>query len=82
MRSNLINNNVGNPTDILDSMPIANATFGANINYSPSFSKWVSVADGTYSRFDISLFNELLQPIVAQDNRVLINLLIRKKGSL
>jgi hypothetical protein len=82
MRSNLINNNVGNPTDILDSMPIANSTFGANINYSPSFSKWVSIADGTYSQFNISLFNELLQPIVAQDNRVLINLLIRKKGSL
>jgi hypothetical protein len=82
MRSNLINNNVGNPTDILDSMPIANATFGANINYQPAFSKWVSVADGTYSQFNISLFNELLQPIVAQDNRVLINLLVRKKGSL
>ena len=82
MRSNLINNNVGNPTDILDSMPIANATFGANINYSPSFSKWVTIADGTYSQFNISLFNELLQPIVAQDNRVLINLLIRKKGAV
>jgi hypothetical protein len=82
MRSNLINNNVGNPTDILDSMPIANTTFGANINYSPSFSKWVSVADGTYSQFNISLFNELLQPIIAQDNRVLINLLVRKKGSI
>lgn len=82
MRSNLINNNVGNPTDILDSMPIANSSFGANINYSPSFAKWVSVADGTYSQFNISLFNELLQPIVAQDNRVLINLLIRKKGAV
>jgi hypothetical protein len=82
LRSNLINNNVGNPTDILDSMPIANSTFGANINYSPSFAKWVSVADGTYSQFNISLFNELLQPIVAQDNRVLINLLIRKKGAV
>ena len=82
MRSNLINNNVGNPTDILDSMPIANTTFGANINYSPSFSKWVTVADGTYSQFNISLFNELLQPIIAQDNRVLINLLVRKKGSI
>lgn len=82
MRSNLINNNVGSPTDILDSMPIANTTFGANINYTPAFAKWVSVADGTYSRFDISLFNELLQPIVAQDNRVLITLLIRKKGAV
>jgi hypothetical protein len=81
LRSNLINNNVGSPTDILDSMPISNTTFGANINYSPSFAKWVTVADGTYSQFNISLFNELLQPIVAQDNRVLITLLVRKRGT-
>lgn len=80
LRSNIVNNNVGNPTDILDSFPI-NATFGANINYQPAFGKWVTVADGTYSQFTITLFNELLQPIIAQDNRSLFTLLIRKKGS-
>jgi len=80
IRSNIVNNNVGNPTDILDSFAI-NSTFGANINYTPAFAKWVTVADGTYSQFTITLFNELLQPIIAQDNRSLFTMLIRKKGS-
>jgi hypothetical protein len=77
VRSNIVNNNVGNPSDILDSFPI-NAVFGANINYSPSFAKWVKVADGTYSQFTLLLTNELLQPINAQDNRSLFTMLIRK----
>ena len=80
LRSNIVNNNVGNPTDILDSFPI-NSTFGSNINYSPAFAKWVRVADGTYSQFTITLSNELLQSVVAQDNRSLFTLLIRKKGA-
>lgn len=81
VRSNLVRNYVGTPTDILDSFPI-NSTFGSNINYTPSFQKWVDISDGTYSSFTISLFNEQLQPIVAQDNRSLLTLLIRKKTLL
>ena len=80
VRSNIVNNDVGNPSDILDSFPI-NAAFGANINYQPSFSKWVKVADGTYSQFTILLCNELLQPVIAEDNRSLFTMLIRKAGT-
>jgi hypothetical protein len=81
VRSNIVNNNVGNPTDIMDSFPINGSVFGGNINYQPTFPKWVRVADGTYSQFTLLLTNELLQPINAQDNRSLFTLLVRKAGS-
>jgi hypothetical protein len=73
---NLANNPVTMPSDILDSIPIVDTTFGANINYSPSFEKWISITDGTYNSLLITLTDENNIGIVAQDNHSLFTLVL------
>ena len=41
MQCSLVNNPVTTPSDILDSLPIHNSTFGSNITYEPSFEKFI-----------------------------------------
>jgi len=67
------------PSDILDSLPI-DASFGSNINYTPSFPRYLPIADGTYGSFRIELFDEELDTIKARDGRSLFNLHIRKRS--
>lgn len=75
MRCNLIDNNVVMPTDIIDSIPI-NSSFGANINYQPPYPKWVKMKAGRYSNMSISLYDQNLNAILANDPNVLITLLL------
>jgi hypothetical protein len=76
LHCNLASNPVTMPSDILDSIPIVDVTFGANINFSPSFQRWISITDGTYNSMIISLTDENNIPIIAQDNHSLITLVI------
>jgi hypothetical protein len=73
---NLANNPVTMPSDILDSVPIVDTTFGANINYSPSFEKWISITDGTYNSLLITLTDENNNNLVAQDSNSLFTLVL------
>lgn len=73
---NLANNPVTMPSDILDSIPIVDTTFGANLNYSPSFEKWISITDGTYNSLLITLTDENNNTIVAQDSNSLFTLVL------
>jgi hypothetical protein len=73
---NLANNPVTMPSDILDSIPIVDTTFGANINYSPSFEKWISITDGTYNSLLITLTDENNINLVAQDSHSLFTLVL------
>ena len=50
VRCNVISNDVSMPSDILDSFGIpTGSNFGSNIVYEPSFQKWVTIREGTYS---------------------------------
>ena len=73
---NLANNPVTMPSDILDSVPIVDTSFGANINYSPSFEKWISITDGTYNSLLITLTDENNISLVAQDSNSLFTLVL------
>ena len=73
---NLANNPVTMPSDILDSIPIENVAFGANLNYSPSFEKWVSITDGTYNSLLLTITDENNNTIVAQDSNSLFTLVL------
>jgi hypothetical protein len=73
---NLANNPVTMPSDILDSIPIVDTAFGANLNYSPSFEKWISITDGTYNSLLITLTDENNINLVAQDNHSLFTLVL------
>jgi len=78
IQCNLAYNPCTMPSNILDSVPI-NATFGSNITYSPQFERWITIQDGTYSNLQISLFDENLIPIQAQDSHSLFTLLIENR---
>jgi len=77
MRCNLVDNNVAMPSDIVDSIPISDATFGANITYQPNFPKWVKLKAGKYSYMNVQLVDQNNVAIVAKDNNVLITLLLQ-----
>ena len=78
VRCSIVNNKITSVTDILDSVPISSA-FGYNINYSPSFERWVKVADGTYSNLTIAFSDQNLNTLYGRDSNVSITLLIRNK---
>lgn len=78
VRCSLIDNKVTMPTDILDSFPI-NSTFGSNINYIPSYEKWVRVHHGTYSNLIITFVDQNYNNIQILDENVIITLLLRQK---
>jgi hypothetical protein len=73
---NLANNPVTMPSDILDSVPIIDTTFGANINYSPAFEKFITITDGTYNSLLLTVTDENNINIVAQDNHSLFTLVL------
>ena len=77
LRCNLIANTVTVPSDILDSVPIQGATFGANINYSPSYEKWVDMVAGNYTNLSLTLQDQNFNQLQANDNNVLLVLYIK-----
>jgi hypothetical protein len=79
MQCSLVNNSCAVPSDILDSMPINNTSFGSNISYNPSFQKFISLSDGTFNNFTFSFRDQNLNEIYARDPNVSITLIIRKK---
>jgi len=79
MQCSLVSNPVIVPSDILDSMPIHNTSFGSNITYDPSFEKFISLSDGTFNNFTFSFRDQNLNEIYARDPNVSITLIIRKK---
>jgi hypothetical protein len=79
MQCSLVNNPVTSPSDILDSLPIHNSTFGSNITYEPSFEKFISLSDGTFNNFTFSFRDQNLNEIYARDPNVSITLIIRNK---
>jgi hypothetical protein len=81
IRSSLVDNEIGFPTDIVDSMAIT-STFGSNINYVPPVLKWVKLSAGIYQYFNITFVDQNLNNIYALDNNVCITLMIRNHGSV
>jgi hypothetical protein len=79
MQCSLVNNPITVPSDILDSMPIKDTSFGSNITYDPSFEKFISLSDGTFNNFTFSFRDQNLNEIYARDPNVSITLIIRKK---
>ena len=76
IRSNIVNNNVAMPSDIITSIPI-NATFGSNINYVPTFEQFVNIKAGVYNNLLISFTDQNFSQIYAKDPNVIITLIIR-----
>ena len=69
------------PSDVLDCVSITGATFGANLNYNPSFPKFVDVSDGNYNQLTITLVDQNLATIIARDPNILLTLQFRPKNN-
>jgi len=63
MQCSLVNNPITFPSDILDSMPIKETSFGSNITYDPSFEKHISLSFGTFNNFTFSFRDQNLNEI-------------------
>ena len=79
MRCSLVSNSCTSPSDILDSMPIKDVSFGSNITYDPNFEKFVSVTNGTFNSFVFTFCDQSLNEIYARDPNVSITLIIRPR---
>jgi hypothetical protein len=77
IRNTLVNNNVTTPSDIMDGFAI-NSTFASNIVYDPTFEKFVTLKDGVYNSMILTIVDQNLNSIDAQDPNVAITLIIRK----
>ena len=78
IRSNIVNNACCMPSDILDCFSINNTSFGENIIHTPYYEKWVSVKSGIFSSFTVVLQDQNFNFIEANDNNVLIALLLKQ----
>ena len=78
VRTNLCHNDCASPSDILDTFSLSGTTFGSNITYTPSYEKWINCSYGTFNNFFIYFQDQNLNQIQAQDNNVLISLLLRQ----
>ena len=78
VRCNVISNDVSMPSDILDSFGIPNgSSFGSNIVYEPSFQKWVTIREGTYSNMNITIQDQSFTDIKILDPNTVITLIVR-----
>jgi hypothetical protein len=78
VQCNLVKNDAGSggTSNILDTFPIT-ATFGANINYTPPFEKFVKLNAGRYSSLSISFLDQNLNTLPMVDTNVTISLLLK-----
>ena len=79
IRCSLVNNAIGMPSDVVDTIPI-NVTFGSNINYSPPALKNVRLQAGTYQKLEINIVDQNLNSINILDSNVSISILINNRG--
>ena len=78
VRCNVISNDVSMPSDILDSFGIpTGSNFGSNIVYEPSFQKWVTIREGTYSSMNITIQDQSFNDIKILDPNSIITLIVK-----
>jgi len=78
VKCNLVSNEVGFPTDILDTFAVE-GVFGENINYDPKFQKWVKLSSGTYNSLTIEFQDQNFNPVTIIDNNLTISLLLKNE---
>ena len=78
VRSNLVNNPLTSPSDILTSFSI-NGSFGSNLIYEPNYEQYIALSRGTYSSIIVSFQDQNFNSIQANDPNVSICLIIKNK---
>jgi len=76
LSSNITDNQISVPSNIIDSIQIFNTTFGANINYEAKLNKKISLKQGTYNNIIINLLDDDLNLLPILDPNIILNFLI------
>jgi len=76
IQCSLVSNDITMPSNIIDSMPIS-SSYGSNINYQPSYEKWIKMRKGRYASMTITLLDQNLNRIIALDPNVLMTFLLK-----
>jgi hypothetical protein len=79
IRSNLINNRVSTPPDILTSFSPQGTSIGQLISIQPPEYQWLSINDGAYSNITLSIVDQDFNNVKFEDSNSLIMLLIRDR---
>lgn len=79
IRSNLINNRVSTPPDILTSFSPQGTSIGQLISIQPPEYQWLSINDGAYSNITLSIVDQDFNNVKFEDPNSLIMLLIRDR---
>ena len=72
-----INNNCASQSNILDTF-YPNASYGSNINYSPTYEKWINMIDGSFENLTLFFYDQNFRNIYAKDSNIMISLLIKQ----
>lgn len=67
------------PSNIVDSFPITDTSFGSNIVYSPYFDRYVECVPGHYKSISFQILDQNFNTIYSLDPNLLITILIRLK---
>ena len=73
----LLNNKYSNPSTILYSFSPSNSTFGSTITCDASQYSFVDVQEGDYTFFDITFYDQSLNPLLMNDANIIVQLLIK-----
>jgi hypothetical protein len=79
MTCSLINNNFTIPNTLLSAFPPSSA-FAEQFVFSPNQMSFIDCQVGSYSSFNITLYDQNLRNIVMQDNQIVVLLVIKKKN--
>jgi len=74
--SNISDNYISVPSNIIDAIPIYNTQFGANINYEAKIDKRVSLKAGTFNNISINLLDDNYNLLPILDPNIILNFLI------
>lgn len=79
VRSNLVQNTIANPPDVVASFSQAGTAFGDIIKFEPKEYLYLDVSEGYYSSIDITFVAQDFTPVYLNDSSVVIQLAFRTK---
>jgi hypothetical protein len=78
IRSNIIDNKISYPSDILTILPIFNVEYGGNLNYQSQSDNFISIKEGSYDSILISLYDDSANNLINNIDKNIILLLTIK----
>ena len=76
LSTNITDNEISVPSNIIDCIPVYGTSFGSNINYEAKLNKKVSLKQGTFNNITINLLDDNYNLLPILDPNIILNFLI------